>query len=154
MSDESGPSLRGELVALAAALGTPEGSARFLDVVVLAGPRMARHEYENENGPGVFVVFEGGGVDAQFVGGVLRGLLIHLVSDERPTYARLDALIEGLSLPATRDEVHARLGEPDQVYQRPDLEQYRFDDVNVQFDFVSDRTTAITLAWVGDPASV
>lgn len=136
----------GEVGVFFAALGAAEMSPEVLEIIVLAGPRMERHEVETSSGPGAFVVFDGGGVDLQFAGDALQAVLIHLrPEDGRAAYPRPEALIDGLTLPASRAQTQAVLGAPTQVYSQPDLDLYAYAEGYLHVGFEGDRAVSLTV---------
>lgn len=136
--------IAGEISKLIGAVGSAYGDPVMLDLVELVGPRLESHDVDAANGGGKFLVFDGGGVDVQYRDDVLIGALVHVREGERRPYPRLDALIDGLSFPATRADVHAVLGVPVES-PRSDVDVYEHDGRFVLFNYDDDDLATISI---------
>lgn len=138
--------ITGEIALLIGLAGTPYGDEALTDLVAILGPRLDSHDNDDESGTGRFLVFPDSGVDVQYRGDVLIGALIHTVNDERSPYPRLDALVEGLTFPASRTDVVDALGTPQNSLRDMDVytEKSRF----VMFNYTNDALTTISIAHV------
>ena len=145
-TDSAAPAkpITGEISLLIDAAGTAYGDKVMIDLVDALGPRLDSHD--TDEGTGTFLVFDSGGVDVQYRDGVLAGVLIHIAHDERRPYPRLDALVDGLSLPATRTDVTQTLGTPQESL--PDVDLYSERGRFVMFNYTGDDLTTISIAYV------
>lgn len=136
--------ITGEISLFIDAAGTEYGDKVMIDLVDAVGPRLDSHD--TDEGTGKFFVFESGGVDVQYRYETLAGVLIHIANDERRSYPRLDALVDGLAFPATRADVLAALGTPQESLADVDLytERGRF----VMFNYAAEAVKTISIAYV------
>lgn len=75
---------------------------------------------------------------------VLQSVIVQTVADdEHEAYAAPDALVEGLSGTAARDEVLARFGTP--VKSTAASDRFSVDGVFARFGYVDDRVADVTL---------
>lgn len=136
----------GEISHFIDAVGTEFAGEVMSNLIALVGPRFDSHNIDDEKGTEIFLVFPDGGVDVQYRNGTLSAVLIHTAGDERIPYPRLDALVTGLSLPATRHDVVETLGTPRQSLDALDL--YFERGQHVMFNYVNDRLQTISIVHV------
>lgn len=141
-----GPLPDGEYLKFAEMVGQRGSLFSFTDLLVLAGPG-----YEEEEHPTYdHVVFGRHGTHAFFLDEQLIGILIELSADGQPgTYARPDALVEGLRPGAGRDEVRALFGTP--VISRDDMDMFDLPgDKRIRFDFEDGAWVMLNITAAGD----
>lgn len=136
--------ITGEISLLIGAAGTAYGDKVMIDLVDALGPRLDSHD--TDDGTGNFLIFESGGVDVHYRDGTLAGVLIHIASEDRRPYPRLDALVDGLTLPTTRSNVSEALGAPHESL--PDMDMYSEQGRFVMFNYTNDALTTISIAHV------
>lgn len=135
--------ITGEISQLIDAAGSAYGDPVMLGLVELLGPRPDSHDIDPADGGGKLLAFDSGGVDLQYRDDVLIAVLVHVREGERRPYPRLDALVDGLAFPATREDVHAALGDP--VDSRSDLDLYGEGDTHVMFNYRGDKLATISI---------
>ena len=118
----------------------------MLDLVELFGPRLDSHEIDAADGGGTLLVFDSGGGDLQYRDDALLAVLIHVREGDRRPYSRLDALVDGLAFPATREDVRAAVGEPHD--SRSDLDLYEQQGTYVLFNYDGDALATISIVHV------
>ena len=138
--------ITGEISQLIDAAGSAYGDAVMLDLVDLLGPRLDSHDIDAEDGGGKLLVFDSGGVDLQYRDDALLAALIHVREGDRRPYPRRDALVDGLAFPATREDVHAALGAPND--SRSDLDLYSENGRHVMFNYDDDSLSTISIVHV------
>lgn len=138
--------ITGEISQLIDAAGSAYGDPVMLDLVELLGPCLDSHDIDAADGSGTLLVFDSGGVDLQYRDDALLAVLIHVREGVRRPYPRLDALVDGLSFPATREDVHAALGAPND--SRSDLDLYSEKGRHVMFKYDGDALTTISIVHV------
>jgi hypothetical protein len=116
------------------------------ELIATLGPRFDTHPLDDENGKGIFLIFGGSGVDVQYRDGVLQGVLIHAADVERVPYPRLDALIDGLSFPASSDAVAKALGPSHQTLEDTDI--YFQDGRHIILSYTDSVVTTISIVKV------
>ena len=142
--------ITGEISQLINAAGSAYGDPVMLDLVELLGPRLDSHDIDAADGGGKLLVFASGGVDLQYRDGVLLAVLVHVHEDERRPYPRLGTLVDGLSFPATREDVHAALGAPND--SRSHLDLYSENGTHVMFNYNGGSLATISIVHVPDDA--
>ena len=142
--------ITGEISQLIDAAGSAYGDPVMLDLVELFGPRLDSHEIDAADGGGKLLVFDSGGVDLQYRDDALLAVLIHVRDGDRRPYPRLDALVDGLAFPATREDVRAAVGEPHD--SRSDLDLFSENGRHVMFNYEGDALATISIAHLPDEA--
>jgi len=138
--------LTGEITRFIEIVGSREGVRASAEIIADFGPRIDSHPLEDERGSGVFVALPDGGVDLQYRNDTVIGALIHTSDRERTPYPRLDALVEGLTFPATRTDVRVALGGAGTP--REDIDLYDAQGRHVLFSYTSDELTTISIVVV------
>ncbi|WP_147918135.1 hypothetical protein [Ruania zhangjianzhongii] len=138
--------LTGEISLFIDAAGTAFDGTVMSDLIDAVGPGFDSHNIDDDQGTGLFLVFRDGGVDVQYRNGILTGVLIHITGDERVPYPRPHTLVNGLTLPATRNEVTTALGTPQQSLADIDLFHER--GRHILFDYSGDNLQTISIVHV------
>lgn len=135
--------ITGEISQLIDAAGSAYGDPVMLNLVELLGPRLDSHDIDEEDGGGKLLVFDSGGVDLQYRDDALLAVLIHVREGDRRPYPRLDTLVDGLSFPATREDVHTALGAPNDSLS--DLDLYSTNSKHIMFNYNDDSLATISI---------
>lgn len=138
--------ITGEISQLIDATGSAYGDPVMSDLVELLGPRLDPHDIDAADGGGTLLVFDSSGVDLQYRDDALLAVLIHVREGDRRPYPRLDALIDGLALPATREDVRTAVGEPRD--SRSDLDLYSSNGRHVMFNYDGDALATVSIVHV------
>ena len=141
--------LTGEIQAYLSALGMPPTDERLTAVLDLPGPTTDTNTEKDAAGIVVFhLAARSSGTEFVFAAEQLVTVFIGVLPREAwGTYPRPDALIDGLTAAASRDEVRAMLGEP--VWQKDDADRFRVERDYLQFQYRDDRIEVIVAA-IGD----
>lgn len=137
--------MRGQLRTIADALDHSIPDPEIMDALVVAGLPSTRSDFDLGATKLSYLTSEDASTEFMFEKGVLQTVFIFTQpDDEHGAYPEPDALIEGLSGTATRDEVRAMFGEPEwsvAVADRFHVEDRLF----IRFGYRDDRTTKITV---------
>lgn len=135
--------ISGEITQFLDATGTGYGDPAMAELIATLGPRFDSHPLDDEYGKGILLIFGSSGVDLQYRDGVLQGVLIHAADVERVPYPRLDALIDGLSFPASSDAVAKALGPSHQTLEDTDI--YFQDGRHIILSYTDSVVTTISI---------
>ncbi|GGP51816.1 hypothetical protein [Saccharothrix coeruleofusca] len=139
--------ITGEMAVLLGVLGHRQGDSRILDAIALVGPDMEVEEFDFDGEKSTYFTFKQAGTDLLFEDDVLVSVMVRTQPDEQDEtygrYPRPAALVDGLSPTATRAEVTALLGTPEQT--GPSFDRYRVNNRYLHFEFdPHDRITKLS----------
>lgn len=146
MPDVPTEQLTGEVRVYLDALGMHPTDERLTAVLDLPGPTTDTNEEREAGGNVVFhLAARSNGTEFMFSGEQLVTVFLGTQPREAwGVYPRPDALIDGLSGTATRDEVRAKFGEP--VWQKDDADRFEVGRDYLQFQYAEDRIQVIVAA--------
>lgn len=138
--------ITGEIEAYLTALGMHPTDERLTAVLDLPGPTTDTNEEREAGGNVVFhLAARSNGTEFMFSGEQLVAVFLGTQPREAwGVYPRPEALIDGLSGTASRDEVRALLGEP--VWQKEDADRFEVDGDYLQLQYRDGRIEVIVAA--------